>query len=171
MDVEGPNDLLRLIGETSARLADAERATIYLVDRQRGEIWSRVALGDDVREIRLPLDVGVAGTVAATGQSILIPDAYADARFNPEIDRRTGYRTRNLLTLPVSNRQGVVLGVLQVLNKRSGAFTAEDEEILRALALTVAVALEAATRDHDLSEGGDTTVDLTWPDPPTGESL
>jgi putative methionine-R-sulfoxide reductase with GAF domain len=144
MAVTDLDQLLYLLGETASRLANAELATIYLIDRGRGEVWSKVKLGNDIGEIRVPLGTGIAGTVAATGQMINLPDPYADARFNPEIDRETGYRTRNLVTLPMIARSGEVIGVFQVLNKRRGVFEAEDEEVLSALAATAAVVIERA---------------------------
>jgi serine/threonine-protein kinase len=144
MAVTDLDQLLYLLGETAARLANAELATLYLIDRGRGEVWSKAKLGHDIGEIRVPLGTGIAGTVAATGQMINLPDPYADARFNPEIDRQTGYKTRNLLTLPMIARSGEVIGVFQVLNKRRGAFEAEDEEVLSALAATAAVVIERA---------------------------
>jgi serine/threonine-protein kinase len=134
--------LLRLLGETATRLANADRATIYLVDHDRRELWSRVATGDRVGEIRLPLGVGIAGTVASTGETINLPDVEADPRFNADIDRRTGYRTRNMITLPMVSPQGRVVGVFQLLNKRGSPFTAEDTEILSLLASSASVAVE-----------------------------
>jgi serine/threonine-protein kinase len=144
MAVTNLDQLLYLLGETASRLANAELATIYLIDRGRGEVWSKVKLGNDIGEIRVPVGTGIAGTVAATGQMINLPDPYTDPRFNPEIDRRTGYKTRNLITLPLIARSGEVIGVFQVLNKRRGAFETEDEEVLSSLAATAAVVIERA---------------------------
>jgi serine/threonine-protein kinase len=144
MAVTNLDQLLYLLGETASRLANAELTTIYLIDRERGEVWSKVKLGNDIGEIRVPLGTGIAGTVAATGQMINLPDPYADPRFNTEIDRQTGFKTRNLLTLPMIARNGEVIGVFQVLNKRRGAFEGEDEEVLSALAATAAVVIERA---------------------------
>ena len=144
LGVTDTDTLLYLISETAARLANAELATIFLVDEARGEIWSRVTLDVGVGDIRVPLGVGIAGAVARSGLAINIPDAYADPRFNPEIDRRTGYRTHRLLALPMIARDGRVVGVLQLLNKRSGPFDTDDEEILAALATSAAVAVECA---------------------------
>jgi serine/threonine-protein kinase len=138
--------LLRLISETTTRLANAERATVFLIDEERGELWSKVAMGEGVGEIRFGVGKGIAGTVAQTGETINIPDAYADPRFNRDVDRRTGYRTRNLITFPMKSQDGRVLGVFQVLNKREGAFVAEDAEALAALAASAAVAVENAQR-------------------------
>jgi serine/threonine-protein kinase len=138
------NQLLFLLGETASRLANAELATIYLVDRERGEVRSKVKLGSDTGEICIPLGVGIAGTVAAAGQMINLPDPYADPRFNPDIDRRTGFKTRNLLTVPMIAQSGEVIGVFQILNKRRGTFEADDEEVLSSLAATAAVIIECA---------------------------
>lgn len=140
------DSLLRLISETTTRMVNAERATIYLVDADRKELWSKVAMGDKVGEIRVPLGVGIAGAVAQTGEIINIADAYADPRFNQEVDRRTGYTTRNLLTLPMKAERGRILGVFQILNKRQGMFQQEDIEILSLLAASAAVAVESAQR-------------------------
>jgi len=142
------DELLRLLAETSARLVNAESATIYLVDRERGELWSKVTLDKGVGEIRLALGVGIAGTVALTSEPINLPDAYADARFNPEIDRRTGHKTRSLLTVPMHAHDGGVLGVFQVINKQDGAFGLEDIEILAALAASASIAIERAAQPN-----------------------
>ncbi len=148
MGVTDLDTLLRLLTETTTRLANAERATVFLIDPQRQELWSKVALGENVEEIRVPLGAGIAGTVAQTGEIIMIPDAYADPRFNREVDRQTGYRTRNLLAIPLRAQNGRVLGVFQVLNKQSGDFLPEDLEPLTALSAAAAVAIENAQRHH-----------------------
>jgi len=140
--VSDVNELLLLLSETTARMANAERATIFLIDRDNNELWSRVAMGDGVGDIRIPLGQGIAGTVAVSGEPLSLDDPYSDARFNPEVDRRTGYLTRNMLTLPMKRSDGRILGVFQVLNKRNGAFTPEDAAILSALAASAAMAVE-----------------------------
>jgi len=144
MTVTDLDALLRLIAEATTAMVDAERATIYIVDAERNEYWSRVALGVGVGEIRFPLGVGIAGTVAQTGVTVNIADPYADARFNPENDRRTGFRTRNLLTLPMTGHDGKIIGVFQAVNKRTGTFTKEDGATLGSLAASAAVAVENA---------------------------
>ena len=144
MTVTDLDALLRLIAEATTAMVEAERATINVVDRDRQEYWSRVALGQGMGEIRFPIGVGIAGTVAKTGETINIADPYADPRFSPESDRRTGFRTRNLLTLPMTGHDGIVIGVFQAVNKRDGAFTADDEATLASLAASAAVAVENA---------------------------
>lgn len=144
MSVTDLDALLRLIAGATTQLLEADRATIFLVDADRGELWSKVALGTSGAEIRFPVGVGIAGRVAGTGETINIPDAYADARFNPEPDRRSGYRTTSLLTYPMTAHDGRVIGVFQAINKRGGPFTVADEETLGSLAASAAVAVENA---------------------------
>jgi serine/threonine-protein kinase len=140
------DSLLRLISETTTRLANAERATIFLIDHQKQELWSKVAMGDGIQEIRIPLGVGIAGAVADSGETINLADPYADPRFNREVDRQTGYRTRNLLAIPMRGQNGRIIGVFQVLNKLGGPFLPDDVEPLSALAASAALALENAQR-------------------------
>ena len=144
MAVTDLDPLLNLLGESAARLANAELATIYLIDRGRGEVWSKAKLGNGIGEIRIPLGRGIAGTVAVTGEMINLSDPYADPRFHSAIDVQTGYRTRNLLTLPMIDRGGRVIGVFQVMNTRNSRFEEEDVDILTALAATAAVVIERA---------------------------
>ena len=148
MTVTDLDALLRLIADATVEMVEAERATIYIVDRDRQEYWSRVATGKGVGEIRFPLGVGIAGTVAKTGETISIPNAYADARFSAEHDKRTGFKTRNLLTLAMTGHDGAVIGVFQAVNKKSGEFTIEDEITLSSLASSAAVAVENAQLVH-----------------------
>jgi GAF domain-containing protein len=132
---------LAILGETTVRLVNAERATIYVLDPDRAELWSRVAMGEGVGEIRVPLGTGISGMVGLTGETINLDDPYGDVRFNPEIDRRTGYRTRNLLTMPVKAAGGQIIGVFQLLNKREGSFGRDDVELLATLAASAATPL------------------------------
>jgi serine/threonine-protein kinase len=136
--------LLRLLSETTTRMLNADRATIFLIDWERREVWSRVAMGEGVGEIRVPLGVGIAGAVAMTGETINLPDAYADSRFNREVDRRTGYHTRNLLATPMLGENGKIVGVFQVLNKKEGPFLPEDVAALSQLAASACVAVQRA---------------------------
>jgi len=144
MTVTDLDALLRLIAEATVTMVGAERATIYIVDQDRQEFWSRVATCQGVGEIRFPIGVGIAGTVSKTRETINIPDAYADPRFNPESDKRTGFRTRNLLTLAMTGHDGKVIGVFQAVNKTVGNFKVEDEVTLGSLASSAAVAVENA---------------------------
>ncbi len=143
MAVTDLDALLHTMAEQTANLLGADRATIYVIDRERNELWSRVALG--AGEIRFPIGRGIAGTVAQTGETINISDAYKDPRFNPEPDRLSGYHTKTLLTFPMKGNEGRVIGVFQVVNKKGGGpFNAEDENTLASLGASAAVAVENA---------------------------
>ncbi len=145
------NRLLQLIMEETTRAMEADRSTLFLIDHERGELWSRIALGlQGKREIRFKSHLGIAGHVATTGEPLNIPEAYDDPRFNQEVDRQTGYRTKTILCVPVRNKAGTVVGALQVLNKWDGIFTPADEEMLDALASQAAIALENAKLYEDL---------------------
>jgi len=145
MSITDLDALLRDMATVTTQLLDADRATIFIVDRDRAEIWSKVALGTGAGEIRQAIGVGIAGTVAATGERINIADAYEDPRFNPEPDHRTGYRTKTLLTFPMTGQNGRVIGVFQVVNKNGGgAFSTDDEDTLSSLGASAAVAVENA---------------------------
>jgi len=139
-------------------LMNADRSTLYLVDRNKQEIWSKIALKAEVKEIRQKMGVGISGYVAASGEKINIPDAYQDSRFDPTTDKRTGYHTRSILCLPVwepatsQQPQREVLGVIQVLNKSEGHFTGEDEGILEAVASEVAIAISNARLYEQLEQ-------------------
>ena len=140
--------LLQTINDAAASVVEADRCSIFVVDREHGELWTTVAHGTG--EIRIPLSAGIAGAVAASGVSIRIPDAYADPRFNPEVDAATGYRTRNILCVPMLNTAGEPAGVIQALNRRDGAFGDEDEELLQALAGPAASAIENALLHEEI---------------------
>jgi len=145
-------ELLGRILEVAKTHADAERGTLFLVDEKAQEIWSLIAHGMEKREIRLPLGSGIAGSVAQSGEILNIPDAYADPRFHREVDARTGYRTRNILCLPIRNKRGRIIAALQLLNKRNGAFSTEDVDFLLALSDHMALALENAQLHRALLE-------------------
>lgn len=142
--------LLQKIMEKTSEVMEADRSTLFLVDEAKQQIWSKVAQGTAMSEIRVPLGVGIAGHVAKTGETVNIPDAYKDPRFNPEVDRKTGYQTRTILCMPMRNRQGKILGVLQVLNRHEGVFTADEEELLEAFASQTAIAVQNALLNEEL---------------------
>jgi len=140
------DDLLNLILNKLVSTINAERGTLYLVDEERGEIWSRVLLEDvgPLSEIRVKIGEGFAGHVAATGEVLNIPDAYVDPRFNQHFDKVSGFRTRSILTAPMLNPQQKIIGVVQLLNKKDGPFTFRDERLLTAMASQAAISIENA---------------------------
>ena len=136
--------LLDVILETAIKSIAADRGTLYVVDELKSEIWSKALRGTEVIEIRLPIGKGLSGYVAKTGEIINIPDAYNDSRFNPEVDKKSGYRTNNMLCMPMRNRDGKIIGVFQMLNKKGGPFTTQDEEFINALSIHASIAIENA---------------------------
>jgi adenylate cyclase len=137
---------LRLVMDQARDLMQADRSTLFMLSKETGELWSKVATadGDTLVEIRIPANRGIAGYVASTGQLLNIPDAYKDPRFDPSTDIRTGYKTRNILCMPVFNSGGDLIGVTQLINKHQGSFTSSDEEFMRAFNIQAGIALENA---------------------------
>ncbi|MGJ8644949.1 MAG: GAF domain-containing protein [Luteolibacter sp.] len=142
--------LLRRVMSEAARMLKADRSTLFLNNEKTSELMSEVGDGLKTVQIRLPNHVGIAGAVFTSGETINIPHAYADLRFNPAFDKKTGYFTRSILCVPVVNKNGKVIGVTQALNKRGGPFTAEDEARLRAFTAQVSIALENAKLFDDV---------------------
>lgn len=136
--------LLKVIAEETKIAIQADRCTVFMLDKEKNELWSKVALGMDSQEIRFPADKGLAGYVVKTGEPLNIPDAYNDPRFNPDIDKETGYRTKTILCMPIKNNNQEIIGAFQVLNKLSGVFTKGDEDLLVAIGGSASIALENA---------------------------
>ena len=136
--------LLRVIAEETKIALQADRCTVFLLDKEKDELWSKVALGIDSQEIRFPASKGLAGYTVKTGESINIKDAYNDERFNPDVDKSTGYKTKTILCMPIKNNNQEIIGAFQVLNKLNGVFTKNDEDLLVAIGGSASIALENA---------------------------
>jgi signal transduction histidine kinase/putative methionine-R-sulfoxide reductase with GAF domain len=142
--------LLILIMKKVQELMEADRSTLFVLTEDGRYLWSKVVQGGERVEIRLEVGDGIAGWVASTREIVNIPDAYADQRFQPMFDMKSGYRTRSILCVPMLGALGGLVGVLQVLNKQDGPFTHADEELLEALASQAAIAIENARLYHSL---------------------
>ena len=127
-----------------SKALNAERSTLFLIDEEQGELWSKVAQQSELTEIRIPLEKGLAGHVAKTGEILNIRHAYQDPRFLPLVDEQTGFKTHTVLCVPIVNRQGHTIGVTEVMNKKEGIFDKADENLLKALSSQISVALENA---------------------------
>ncbi len=136
--------LLKIIAQEIKQALNADRCTVFLLDEEKHELWSKVALGLGMQEIRFASNLGLAGHVATTGETVNIKDAYTDKRFNKEIDMQTGYKTKTILCMPIRNLSHQIVGVFQVLNKKGGEFTAKDEDLLIAIGSSAGIALENA---------------------------
>ena len=139
------DNLLTIIAQEIKLALNADRCTVFLLDEDKKELWSKVALGMNTKEIRFDSSLGLAGHVATTGETVNIKEAYKDARFNKEIDNQTGYTTKTILCMPIRNMSHEIVGVFQVLNKKDGCFTEKDEDLLIAIGSSAGIALENAT--------------------------
>lgn len=132
--------LLTRIATAATTLVSAERASIFLHDTRTNQLWTKVALG--APEIRVPSNAGIVGHVFQSNEMLLVPNAYDDPRFNREVDRRNGFITRNLLTVPVKNLERKQIGVLQVINRIGGGFSDSDTNLIELLADQAGVAIQ-----------------------------
>jgi len=146
--------LLDLIAREATNLLECDRASIFLLDAERHELWSKVALGSD-EILRFDASRGIAGTAVMTGRTVNVRDAYGDPRFYGAIDGQTGYRTRNVLAVAMRNQRGQIIGAFETLNKHAGAFSPRDEEWLSALASHAAIAIETAQLIGELRRSQD----------------
>jgi phosphoserine phosphatase RsbU/P len=140
-------EVLQIILDLALAMVNGDRGTVYLVDEKKNELWAKVAKGlndSDNASIHFPMGSGIAGYVGATGDTINIPDAYLDPRFNPQFDKATGYVTRSILCMPMRRNDGKIVGVFQLLNKRKGVFSEEDEVLIEGLSVHAAIAVENA---------------------------
>ncbi|HKY50425.1 MAG TPA: GAF domain-containing sensor histidine kinase [Candidatus Limnocylindria bacterium] len=144
--------VLSRIAATALRMLDCERATLYVIDHAKNELWSRVLTESELKEIRLPLDGrSLAADVARSGRLLRIDAPYEDARFDPSVDARSGFRTRSVLVAPIDSRDQRRLGVLQAVNDREGTFQEDDERLIEALAASAGVALEYVQLSEELA--------------------
>ncbi|MFC1705309.1 GAF domain-containing protein [Planctomycetota bacterium] len=144
--------LLQKIMNEARRLLRADRATLFLNDEKTDELWSEVGTGLNMTQIRFPNHLGIAGAVFRSGKTVNIPYAYADLRFNPTVDKKTGYFTRSILCVPVINKFGKSIGVTQVLNKQGGPFNQDDETRLKAFSAKISLGLENAKLFADIQD-------------------
>jgi len=142
--------LLQKIMASVTALLNSERSTLFLNDEKTGMLYTEIGQGLGAERISFPNHLGIAGAVFTSASSVNIPYAYADLRFNPSFDKQTGYFTRSILCVPVVNKDGKTIGVTQVLNKRGGPFTKEDEARLEAFTAQIAICLENAKLFDDV---------------------
>ena len=149
-----PFDLTTMLTAVTAaarQVLRAERSSVWLYDEGAGELVLKVS--SDIRDVRIPVGAGLVGACARDRQIINVPDCYADPRFDPAVDKRSGFRTRCTLTLPLVDHRDSLVGVMQVLNRTGGTFGAADEALAAALAAQCAVALQRVRMTEALIEG------------------
>ncbi len=142
--------LLVMLSDLAREVLEVDRCSLFLYDREREELWTKVAHG--VEEIRVPAGSGIVGWVAQKGESLVVNDAYADPRFNKEIDRETGYRTRNILAIPLFDKKGNILGVFQAVNKIRNGFNEDDVELFTLLGGYASSAIENSILQAKIKE-------------------
>jgi sigma-B regulation protein RsbU (phosphoserine phosphatase) len=142
--------MLTEVMEAAKNVLDVERATVWLYDRAADELVLRVA--SDIKDVRIPAGKGLAGSCAQSRRMINVRDCYADPRFDPSLDRKSGFRTRCMLTLPLIDHNDNLVGVMQVVNKRDGVFESFDERLAVAMAAQCGVALQRAQMTEALIE-------------------
>lgn len=148
-----PFDLDTMLAEVvdaSRRILNADRGTVFLYDSDANELVVRVGTG--LEQIRIPADKGIVGESAQTRTLINVPDCYSDDRFNRDIDKQSGYRSRCMLTIPLVGYEDTLVGVLQILNKKNGVFDDKDEYVAQALAAQAAVVLHRAAVTEQIIE-------------------
>jgi signal transduction histidine kinase len=137
-------EMLLQIAQKACEVMEADRCSVFLYDPSTDELWSTIALGMGEEVIRIPSRSSLAGACFHSRESINLESVYQDPRFNKEVDAHTGYRTHSLLCMPLYTRAGSILGVIQLLNKKEGVFSKEDEAFLRIFANHVSVFIEIA---------------------------
>jgi HD-GYP domain-containing protein (c-di-GMP phosphodiesterase class II) len=147
--------VMGLIIDHTTKIMNCERSSVFLLDKKTNELYALVAQGLDVKELRFSSKTGIAGFVASNAVGLNVPDAYKDPRFNTAVDKATGYRTVSLLCLPLRDRRGEILGVIQCLNKKGAkgkpaTFTNKDEVVLAAVAAQAAVYLDNTALRHQM---------------------
>jgi Nif-specific regulatory protein len=145
--------LLEMIAREAARLLDSERSSIFVWEREHHEVVASPALGVEGNLLRLPDNVGIVGECLQSGKAVVVDDAYRDPRFNKQVDQKTGFKTRNLLCVPIVDIEGRRIGAFEAINKRHGSFTADDEESLTELGTQAAVALHNTRERERLVRG------------------
>ena len=135
------NNILPLLTNLAKELLNADRCSIFIYDRDKNKLWTIVAHG--VEKIEIPANKGIAGYVFQTGEEVIVEDAYKDPRFDKEVDKQTGYRTKNILAVPLKDRYGQTIGVFQAINKlNADNFSKEDIDLLRHVALYASTTIE-----------------------------
>jgi HD-GYP domain-containing protein (c-di-GMP phosphodiesterase class II) len=154
--------LLETITRETQNMLKCDRCSVFVLDQEKSELWTQVAQGlVGARTIRIPMSgTAIVSHCARSGKIINIPDAYKDERFDPAVDKHTGYKTRSVLCVPMRNREGSIIGVFQVLNKLAGPFTSEDEDWLEALTAVASGLIEQAQAYAEIESFVDKTLEV-----------
>ena len=146
------NDIIMVLANMGRALTSADRCTVWVVDEEKQEIWTKVAHGIDA--IRLPIDSGIVGSSVTTGKKIIIDDVYKDDRFNPDVDKKTGYRTKSMMVIPMFDNDDEIIGAFQVINHKGekGIFDKRDMERLMLASTYAAETLVSARLTNEIED-------------------
>ncbi len=147
--------LFELVMAETNKIIGSERSSVFLHDEKQGDLFTLVATGLEQGQIRIQTDKGVAGYVFRQQAPLVIEDVQEDPRFFAEVDLQSGFRTRSILALPLINREGTCIGVLETLNKIGGNFSESDVKTLSTVAGYVAIALENAKLYREVTEASE----------------
>lgn len=147
------DEALTTIVVTASNLTKADRGTLYIVDRETDELWSKVMKGEQIEEIRLKIGQGISGWVARSGEILNLKNAYEDARFEASFDSITGYKTSSMLCYPIKDKHNNVIAVLQLLNSHQGTFSRLDEEMISALSSFIGITIQNAELIEGMVQG------------------
>ncbi len=145
-------ELFPLVMDLTNKIMGSERSSVFLYDKKADELWSLVATGMEGNKIRIPANSGLAGWVFKKKQSLVVNDVYNDSRFNIGVDCNSGFKTKNILCVPLINSHGECIGVLQTLNRKKGEFSHSDNTFLTAISDYVAIALDNARLYNDINK-------------------
>jgi signal transduction histidine kinase len=146
------DNLLLLIMEKVTEIMEAERSTLYIIDKEKQELWSKVIQGEELKEIRLKIGEGIAGWVAEKGEILNIKEAYKSPLFDSSWDKKSGFKTNSVLCTPIKNNLNQLIGVIQVINKKRGYFTLEDQDLLKGLGGQIAITIENSILFSELTQ-------------------
>lgn len=151
-------NLFKLVVREASRIVNAERSSIFVVDRDKNTLWTTIAQG--TRRIELEMGEGIAGWVAQNGEMCVLDNPYKDKRFNKKVDSERNFKTRNLVAFPLHNRKGTIIGIFEVLNKKGGTFTDDDVELLTGIAGQIAISLETVLAYEEIMKSFESFIEV-----------
>jgi Response regulator containing a CheY-like receiver domain and an HD-GYP domain len=143
------DDVLKVIADSARKILDCDRVSIFVYNKETSKLWTKVAHGLE-EKIEVDQNIGIVGWVFSNRKPLIVNSPYSDPRFNPETDRKTGYRTKSIIAVPLVTYSGSTVGVLEGINKNVGGFVDEDLEFGQILAVQAANAIENAILYEEL---------------------
>jgi HD superfamily phosphodiesterase len=145
------DDVLSVVADSAKKILDCDRASIFVYNKENSKLWTKVAHGLE-EKIEVDQNIGIVGWVFSNRKPLIVNSPYSDPRFNPETDKKTGYRTKSIIAVPLITYSGNAVGVLEGINKNGEGFTDDDLEFARVLAVQAANAIENAILYEELKK-------------------